>query len=198
MDEHIHLLLSIEQKQTDRLGTTFSQQLFKTFKLSPSPSKLALKTDNAVFCHCLTLSLHSVACSCLDLHHKTLKSLTQTVTSDWRRWNQLFVFSPMSISDRILCINPGLRQAMNSATLLHGQGHRRYNNNRHWGTMTEVRCFTKGQRSDPGRECNMSGPSCVCVWVFRLGHERRAIDLHWFDSWPLSLLFLQFFSIYSL
>lgn len=117
-------------------------------------------------CHCLTLSLHSVTCSCLDLHHKTLKCLKQTVTSDWRRWNQLFVFSPMSISDRISCINPGLRQAMNSATLLHGQGHRHYNNNCHRGTMTEVRCFTKARGVTQGvsstclchRVCE-----CVCV-----------------------------------
>ncbi len=130
-------------------------------------------------CHCLTLSLHSVACSCLDLHHKTLKSLTQTVTSDWRRWNQLFVFSPMSISDRISCINPGLRQAMNSATLLHGQGHRRYNNNQHWGTMTEVRCFTKDQRSNLGHELNMSVPSCVCVCVCVCVQVGTWMESHW-------------------
>ncbi len=134
-------------------------------------------------CHCLTLSLHSVACSCLDLHHKTLKSLTQTVTSDCR-WNQLFVFSPMSISDRITCINPGLRQAMNSATLLHDQGHRRYNNDR-------SKMLHKSQRSKPRAWAqHVCAIVCVCVCV--------CSGWAWMESHWSSLIWqLTFFHCYS-
>ncbi len=95
------------------------------------------------------------ACSCLDLHHKTLKSLTQTVTSDCR-WNQLFVFLPCQSlteshastrgSDRLWI---ALLFCMVKATDV--------------TTMTEVRCFTKARGLNLGHELNVYVPSCVCV-----------------------------------